>query len=249
MRSIFKMVIMLFVLILFLALPIIASAEEEVKEETKKVKAEVTTTKNGEGYTVGGFVFGKSTEIDTVKQGEENKKIDFKINSVIPVGDYKYRVTNVFGERTGSNAVLNRKGHSKGVDMVSTIGGKNSNIPVVIADGVVVKVALEGSGKSITTAEGKAAGYMVYVQLREDPSKVVGYWHLGKSVHDNGEALLGMNVYRGDVLVNDPSWTGSGTGAHVKIVMSDYDAKSSKITSNYSENDPTNVILTGKIGG
>jgi len=217
-------------------------------EETENKKEEVPNT---EGTNLNGFVFLNPAETDVAAQSENNKKIDFKIGADVPVGDYTYKITNLHGERSGDNAVLGRSGHSKGVDLVSYKDGKKVNYPVAIADGVIVGIGLDGSGKAIKTTQGKAAGYMVYVQLAEDPSKVIGYWHVGKSVKDNETSLLGATVKRGDVLVEDASWTGSGTGPHTKIVMSSWDnnRKSHKVIGDYKDNDPTNLILTGKVAG
>lgn len=220
---------------------------EKINEKVNKEVEEIETEKNIGGTVLNGYTFLDPSETDIITQAASNKNLKADIGTIVPVGDYTYNIRNLHGPRTGKNAVLGRKGHSKGVDLVSYKDGKKVNYPISVADGVIIHIGKDGSGKAIKTTQGKAAGYMVYVQLKEDPTKVIGYWHLGQSVYDNRASLKGAIIRRGDVIVKDSSFTGSGTGAHTKIVMASYDPKTRKIINDYADNDPTNIILTGNI--
>jgi hypothetical protein len=173
-----------------------------------------------------------------------------KINDTIDVGNYTYRFTNLFGPRSGANAVKGRSAgeHSRGVDVVGyTKDGKKSNVPIAIADGVILGVSLQGNGKAIKPTEGRAAGY--YMDVKMDDGKVVKYMHLGKDAYKNSVNLVGKRIKRGDLLYEGDYSVGSGSQSspHTKISITSVD-KNGKQLLDYTapENDPTKYILHGK---
>lgn len=170
------------------------------------------------------------------------------IGDSVSLGKYSYKATNLYGLREGKNAVAGRKvgSHSKGVDVVTHDSeGKKVNLPVSISDGVISSIRLQGSGKAISTVQGSQAGYMIDVV--QPNGKMITYAHVSPKVADRASELVGRKVRRGDLLFDQPGFSGSGTAPHIKIFVSDTDKKGVS-KRNYTEegNDPTNLILTGK---
>lgn len=174
------------------------------------------------------------------------KKIQAKIGEYVGVGSHKYKVTNIFGKRSGDNTVPGREGkHSRGIDVVGTDAqGRNTNIPIAIADGVIKDITLDGSGEAISPTEGSAGGYIMDVQLPN--GKVMRYMHLGKDVMLDREHLVGKSIKRGDVLHNRDNSKGSGsqTGPHTKISITSV-GEDGKYLRDYDneENDPTPYLF------
>jgi len=157
-------------------------------------------------------------------------------------------VTNLFGDRSGANSVVGRKGHSKGVDVVTfTRDGKASNVPMSFTSGTIVNVALMGSGKPIGTLEGSANGYFIDVRTG---NKIIRYSHLSKEAYD--QAQLNTTVTRGEPLFkSEPingsyAWSGSGTNPQVKVSVFDIgkDGQTTGLPSDPS-NNPSNFIFYG----
>jgi len=185
-----------------------------------------------------------------VKKVQPVTKTSFNIGDIISLGNdgYSYRATNLYGPRSGANKVPGRKSgeHSRGVDLVSQdSSGNKVNIPIAIADGKITHIWKQGSGKAINTHQGKAAGYVM--EVLSPNGKVITYAHLGPSIFEKKDELLGRNLKRGEVISNDTRWSGSGTGPHIKVFMSDSNKKG-RSKRNYTDegNDPTNLIFNGK---
>jgi hypothetical protein len=181
-------------------------------------------------------------------------KVSAKIGEYVDVGSLKYKVTNIFGQRSGANAVPGREGqHSRGIDVVGTDAqGRSTNMPIAIADGVIKNITLDGSGEAYrpdaTDANGKrlpaSGGYIMDVELPN--GKVMRYMHLGKDVMLDKDALIGKQIKRGDILHTGDNSSGSGsqTGPHTKIAITSVD-KNGKYLLDYSnaENDPTPYLF------
>jgi len=207
----------------------------EEKNSTEDRDAEVSNTDTD-----------TNTESAAVKT---SKNIALKVSQEIKVGNLNVRITNLYGPRSGKNAVMGRKSgeHSRGVDFTTyDAAGNKVNYPVSMTDGEIIGIHLQGNGKSISTLEGKAAGYYMDVRLASNPNKIIRYAHLDPGIMTNKDSLIGKKVKRGDILFEGNEFTGSGTGSHIKIFMTDID-RSGKILSNYTApgNDPSNLILNG----
>ena len=169
-----------------------------------------------------------------------------KLDEKIKIGDYTYRITNLYAPRVGDNSVSGRKSgsHPRAVDLVSEDDNGNIiNYPVAVADGTIVNIGLQGSGNRINTSEGSEIGY--YVDIRSG-DKILRYGHLDAGIFSLKDDLLGTKVFRGDVLFAGGRATGSITGLHVKLYMSDVNADGS-ISKNYLDkgNDPSYAIKNG----
>ena len=169
----------------------------------------------------------------------------YKIGDIQPIGDSGYRITNLYAPRSGSNSVSGRdKGvHANGIDVVNSDG---TNFPIAIADGKIVNIGLHGSGKKIDPSIGSELGYYVDIVSAKDPTKIIRYGHLDAGVFENKEALLGTVLSRGDTIFSGGSVTGSATGPHVKIYLSDVTADG-KFKGNYLDqgNDPSVIVKNG----
>jgi len=173
------------------------------------------------------------------------------VGSFIDFGNYQIKLTNKFGIRSGANAVkgVPETEHSNGIDIRLYKDNKPVDLPISIADGTIVKIELDGSSTPIPTSEGRVGGYYMYVQLDEDPTKIVKYVHLPKEVFSLKGDLMGKHLKRGDIIVNSTGTSGTGTAPHIKVAVGTYDAKTNKSFMDYSkkENDPTNLLLTGSL--
>lgn len=173
-----------------------------------------------------------------------------KIGDAVKVGENIYKVTNLFGPRTGANSVAGRDDgeHSRGIDIVGySKDGSVSNLPIALADGKIIGINVQGDGSVIKPKDGKSAGYYMSVQMND--GKVMNYMHLGKDVFKNKASLLGKNIKRGDVLYEGDYSKGSGsqTGPHIKVSISSVNNKG-ELNKDYTkeENDPTPYMLFGK---
>jgi hypothetical protein len=182
------------------------------------------------------------------------KKV-INIGDSIPVGDFVYKVTNLFGPRSGSNAVPGRADgeHSNGMDMVGfSADGKQSNLPISLTDGEIVGINLQGSGDPIRPEQGKAGGYIMSVKTPDANApgkfKIIRYMHLDKSVWEQKAKLMNTPVKRGQLLIQGSGSAGSGsqTGPHVKVSISNLDEKGNDLRD-YSnpQNDPKTYALYG----
>ena len=164
----------------------------------------------------------------------------------IQMGEYQMRVGEGFKIRQWED----RKGqHSKGIDLRLFKNNKPIDYPMVIADGKIVNIALDGNGKRISTSQGQKGGVYIYVQLDEDPNKIVRMMHLPISFYNNRTKYMGKNVKRGDVLIEDNDVTGSVSAPHIKYSIADYNPATQKSKLNYgdSENDPSRLFFTGSL--
>jgi len=194
-----------------------------------------------------------STATVAVVQTAAKKVIN--IGDSIPVGDFVYKVTNLFGPRTGSNAVPGRADgeHSNGMDMVGfSADGKQSNLPISLTDGEIVGINLQGSGDAIRPEQGKAGGYIMSVKTPDKNApgrfKIIRYMHLDKSVWDQKATLMNTQVTRGQLLIPGSNSPGSGsqTGPHVKVSISNLDEKGNDLRDySNTENDPKTYALYG----
>ena len=216
-------------------MPVNKYNEPEAKEE-EVVEEENTDERS---YSV-----DEGISYDKMMTAAANVKIGYKQ----PIGEYSVRFTNLFAERTGENAVSNRTGHAAGIDIVVK-GGGVSNVPLVLADGVIINVSRDGNGDAINTAQGSRGGYIIDVRMNNDPSKVVRYLHLSPDVMDIKDELIGKNVSRGDTFVEDTTWSGSGTAPHMKIKVTSVNEDGSFVGDYTSEdNNPTKLVLFGTLG-
>lgn len=169
------------------------------------------------------------------------------LGEIIRVGGANnIKITNLFGIRTGQNSVPGREGkHSKGVDYVGFSEDGTSNVPVVVADGTIINIGLDGDGKAISPTRGAALGYYadVKVETASGP-KVFRYGHLGPSLMKNKEALLNKPVVKGEALYPKPPEgyvsTGSITGPHVKLQVSSLNG--STVAGDFENNDPSDYL-------
>jgi hypothetical protein len=165
------------------------------------------------------------------------------------VGNNIYQITNLFGPRTGANAVPGREGqHSNGIDIVGYSPDKKvKNLPVALTDGVIQSITLQGNGKVISPTQGAAGGYIMNVKMPD--GKIMKYMHLGKDVFLNKANLLGKTIKRGDILYEGDYSKGSGsqTGPHIKVSVTSVDGTGKEL-KDYSNpaNDPTIYALYGK---
>lgn len=171
------------------------------------------------------------------------------IDDVIAVGENKYRITNLFGQRSGKNAVsgVSSSEHSRGLDLVGySKDGKVSNLPIALTDGEILSINVQGSGDPIHPKTGRAAGYYMNVKMAD--GKVMKYMHLGEDAWNNKAKLVGKKISRGDLLYEGDYSRGSGsqTSPHIKVSITSLD-DAGKELRNFSdpENDPTPYALYG----
>lgn len=225
--------------------------DSEKKEETPAETTNPQTYDYGPHNNYGRALEQATTEATTAaeepKAASVIKKVTAKIGEYVGVGGNKYKVTNIFGIRSGDNTVPGREGkHSRGIDVVGTDAqGRNTNIPIAIADGVIKNITLDGSGEAYDTKSGKpSGGYIMDVQMPN--GKVMRYMHLGKDVMLDKERLIGKSIKRGDILHNRDNSKGSGsqTAPHTKISITSVD-KDGKYLLDYdkAENDPTPYLF------
>ena len=184
-------------------------------------------------------------EVEVSKVTGTPKKLN--LGEIIRVGGSNHiKITNLFGIRTGQNSVPGREGkHSKGVDYVGFSEDGTSNVPVVVADGTIIDIGLDGDGKAISPTRGAALGYYadVKVETASGP-KVFRYGHLGPSLMKNKEALLNKPVVKGEALYPKPPEgyvsTGSITGPHVKLQVSSLNG--STMAKDFENNDPSDYL-------
>ena len=172
------------------------------------------------------------------------------IGDFVKVGDYAYKVTNLFGQREGKNAVsgVPTTEHSGGIDIVGfNKEGQSKNLPISLTDGTILSVTKQGSGKAIHPSKGRAAGYIMDVRLAD--GKVMKYMHLGEDAFKNKKSLIGKKIKRGDMLYEGNYSIGSGsqTAPHIKVRITSID-DAGKQMKDYSSavNDPTSYALYGK---
>lgn len=176
---------------------------------------------------------------------EDAVKKSLSIDQKVSIGKYSYKVTNLFGIRSGANSVPGREGrHSRGVDLVGfNEAGKSTNLPIAITDGTITAITLHGSGKAIHPTEGTEGGYIMDVTMPD--GKVMKYMHLGKDVFKNKSNLLGKKIKRGDLLYEGDYSKGSGsqTAPHIKVMVTS--VVNGKQAKDYTspDNDPTNYII------
>lgn len=188
--------------------------------------------------------------IETPTTAEKVAKKLVKIGDTIGIGEYKYKITNLFGERSGANAVPGRAAteHSRGIDIVGySADGKKSNVPIALTDGVIVGVNVQGDGRAIKPTQGRSAGYYMDVQMPD--GKIMKYMHLGKDAYLNKSKLLGTKVKRGDILYQGDYSVGSGsqTSPHIKVSISSVDDKGKQLLDYTNpENNPTVYAMYGK---
>ena len=196
------------------------------------------------------------TPAEEIPAGTNNKakSIVAKIGEFVDVGNFKYKISNTFGMRTGKNSVKGREGqHSRGIDVVGVDAqGRGSNIPIAIADGVIKDITVQGTGEAYKPdavgADGKqlpaSGGYIMHVQLPN--GKVMQYMHLGKDVMLDKDILIGKSIKRGDVLHTRDNSKGSGSqsGPHSKIAITSV-GKNGEYLRDYDnpENDPTPYLF------
>ena len=184
-------------------------------------------------------------EVEVSKVTGTPKKLN--LGEIIRVGGSNHiKITNLFGIRTGQNSVPGREGkHSKGGDYVGFSEDGTSNVPVVVADGTIIDIGLDGDGKAISPTRGAALGYYadVKVETASGP-KVFRYGHLGPSLMKNKEALLNKPVVKGEALYPKPPEgyvsTGSITGPHVKLQVSSLNG--STMAKDFENNDPSDYL-------
>ena len=178
-------------------------------------------------------------------------------NVFLNMGDYRLKVSNLFGTRSGANAVghINSNEHSGGIDLRVYKGTTPQDIPLSVAPGKIVKIGKDGYDyfkKLKKNSNGgkaeRSGGIYVYVQLDEDPNKIIKYMHLPKNIYNNSSQWLNKHVERGDVFPGTGS-SGIGSAPHFKISLGTYDPKTGKSAMDYAEekNNPTNILLTGKL--
>lgn len=104
-------------------------------------------------------------EVEVSKVTGTPKKLN--LGEIIRVGGSNHiKITNLFGIRTGQNSVPGREGkHSKGVDYVGFSEDGTSNVPIVVADGTIIDIGLDGDGKAISPTRGAALGYYTDVKV------------------------------------------------------------------------------------
>ena len=160
-----------------------------------------------------------------------------KLNDYLNFGEYQIKFTNAFGLREGENAVtgIPEGTHSKGIDIRLYRGNTPVDVPISLADGTIVKIALDGSGKTVLNSEDRAGGYLIYVQLDENPNKIVKYMHLPKAIMDFKDILLGKKVKRGDLFVNSAGMSGNGTANHVKVSIGSYNPNTGESAMDHSK--------------
>ena len=184
-------------------------------------------------------------EVEVSKVTGTPKKLN--LGEIIRVGGSNHiKITNLFGIRTGQNSVPGREGkHSKGVDYVGFSEDGTSNVPIVVADGTIIAIGLDGDGKAISPTRGAALGYYadVKVETASGP-KVFRYGHLGPSLMKNKESLLNKPVVKGEALYPKPPEgyvsTGSITGPHVKLQVSSLNG--STMAKDFENNDPSDYL-------
>lgn len=171
------------------------------------------------------------------------------IDDVISVGENKYRITNLFGQRSGKNSVsgVSSSEHSRGLDLVGySKDGKTSNLPIALTEGEILSVNVQGSGEPIHPKNGRAAGY--YMNVKMPDGKIMKYMHLGEDAWRNKAQLIGKKINRGDLLYegNYSKGSGSQTSPHIKVSITSLDASGKELRDfSAPENDPTPYALYG----
>ena len=231
-------------------------AQEQEPDKEEKDASESTDTPERDAYGPHNN-YGRALEkvatdantaaVDSKTTNNAVKSITAKIGEFVDLGGFKYKVTNLFGIRSGENTVPGREGkHSRGIDVVGTDAqGRSTNMPIAIADGVIKNITLDGSGEAYHPTKGSpSGGYIMDVQLPN--GKVMRYMHLGKDVMLNKDRLIGKNIKRGDILHPGDNSKGSGsqTGPHTKISITSVDKKGNYLLDyDNTENDPTPYLF------
>lgn len=218
----------------------------EYGNDSLSIDDEVAVAKSAEGLDKEDK---EAIQAGVAKDIKDEELSPLKLRGDVKVGDYSFKITNLYGPRTGTNAVAGREDgeHSRGVDFVSyNSEGKKINLPVSVLDGTIINIQLQGNGKAITTKQGKAAGYYMDIRSAKNPNKVIRYAHLDPGVMRDRMSLIGSNVKRGDLLYDKGKFTGSGTGPHIKLFMSDIN-EDGVVERNYTSegNDPSKIIQRG----
>ena len=194
-------------------------------------------------YTVPENIITEETPVD-----DAIEKVVLTLKQEISFGDNYYRVTNLFGPRTGENRVANKgPEHSRGVDVVAHNSAREkTNAPISVTDGIIRSVSLEGSTTNVGSGSSEG-GYVMNVEMPN--GKMIRYMHLSPDVEAKRESLIGKSVKRGDILFEGDhnKWSGSGTANHTKISISNVDGKGNLLKDHDNpENDPSPYILYGK---
>jgi len=133
------------------------------------------------------------------------------------------------------------------VDLVSyDVEGNKLNYPISFLDGEIVNIGLDGNGARITTAQGSALGYYVDIRSTKDPTKIIRMGHLDAGIAEHMKEWVGRTVTRGENIFEGGGMTGSGTGPHIKVYMSDVNSEG-QAQGNWLDpgNDPSSIIKNG----
>jgi len=148
----------------------------------------------------------------------------------IAVGKDMIRITSPYGPRKLPGRAA--ESHSTGIDLTTQSGNA-----LAFADGVIVKVALQGSGNRVGTDK-KEAGY--FVEVKHEDGTIGQYMHLDPMSSTEQRNLLNKKVKRGDKLWGYTTGSGSMTNPHVKFRVYD---PTTGLKPSKSHIDPTAYIL------
>ena len=241
------------------------AAQQQARQQEQSAAAEQQAKQQGESSGVGtapipGPVASRTPAPVIVKQPEaaetdasgplitteREEGQDFshvKIGSTYTIGTNTVRLTNKFGLRVGDNSVEGREGqHSNGIDITGSAKSGDPYIaPPALADGVVINRSGQVDGSVQHTSAGYNAGYWIDVRLAS--GKVVRYMHLGPSTMEMFD--IGAKIKRGDALVKNNEYSGTGTAGHIKVRIYDVGADGKYSGSKNPANDPTRLLLNG----
>lgn len=230
--------------------------QEQVVSENGIEEGTDTSTEEdpfSQDFTASETVTHSYTKPETYKK--EIKKVGTALKKVVNIGDSieisgnSYKITNLFGNRSGENSVPGRgQGeHSNGMDMVGfSADGSVKNLPIALTDGVIVGINLQGNGSAISPTKGKAGGYIMDVKM--DDGRIMKYMHLGEDVWGQKANLMNKKIKRGDILYEGDYSKGSGsqTGPHIKVSVTSVGQDGKQLRDYHDpRNDPKTYALYG----
>ena len=176
------------------------SKDTEQIEEDKKEEGAVTQV--------------NASNVSTSKNTSKKKSVvTLNKNQRVQIGDHNITITNLFGIRSGGNAVsgVPTTEHSKGIDYVADNGGA-----IAIDDGVIVGVYVQEPREPTHPRDGRGAGY--YVRVKNTTTGLyTDYMHLDAMTDGEMKSMKNKKVKRGEQFWTAEVGSGSITDPHVKV--------------------------------
>ena len=137
-----------------------------------------------------------------------------------------YRITSPYGIRTRPNT--NRKEFTSGIDLVSK---DNSVRP--LQNGTIINIGVQGDGRPGFKDPSKYKELGYYIDMQGDDGLFYRFGHVDPI--KNKDEFIGRKVQAGEPLWSYAKGSGSGTGPHMKMYVSEDSSFRKKI-------DPTQIV-------